>query len=277
MDLAGHRQTCLICDRFCLMSSWVWYDAWCLEEKVRTQLLCSGSGAHTLHKSILISHTRDLPDPRFNCLQKFEWKQTRWEKHRSTASLLSTTSFLHLYLLHTWPNPLHGAHYRCLVFVSCLVRVQICQESMGTCNSLIDICSHIQQAVPPQRVSFMPGFRPMFSPLSPFGAIFPNNRANPGSSWSWSSTTCNQLQSRRVPTCSCALLQRTWTTLVMLYQWSPSFREPRAIIQTLWTWWSRSSETKASWTLSNHKTWLSHGNVPWDSTTIKSSQVGSIS
>lgn len=35
----------------------------------------------------------------------------------------------------------------------------------------------------------MPGFRPMFSPLSPFGAIFPNNRANPGSSWSWSSTT----------------------------------------------------------------------------------------
>ena len=36
-----------------------------------------------------------------------------------------------------------------------------------------------------QRVNYMPGFRPLFSPLSLFGAIIPSTWWNPGLNWSW--------------------------------------------------------------------------------------------
>jgi len=34
-------------------------------------------------------------------------------------------------------------------------------------------------------VNFMPGLRPLVSPLSPFGMILPNNSLNPGATWYW--------------------------------------------------------------------------------------------
>ncbi|KAJ3924921.1 MAG: cytochrome P450, partial [Lentinula lateritia] len=36
-----------------------------------------------------------------------------------------------------------------------------------------------------QFVNFMPGFRPLLSPLSPFGMLLPNNSLNPGPTWYW--------------------------------------------------------------------------------------------
>lgn len=55
---------------------------------------------------------------------------------------------------------------------------------------LLKYCKHVEG---------LPGLRPLLPPTHPFGALFPNNDLNPGSSWSWTARRTGVLRFETVP------------------------------------------------------------------------------